>query len=72
MRKVFQRFREARLKLNPEKCQLFHKELRCLGHISRNKNLCGNGQSRRISTKLEAFWAYVRITDGLFPVSPIL
>jgi hypothetical protein len=25
MRKLFQRFRETRLKLNPEKCQLFQK-----------------------------------------------
>ena len=31
--KVFQRLREAHLKLNPEKCQLFQKEVRYLGHI---------------------------------------
>jgi hypothetical protein len=30
---VFQRFREAHLKLNPEKCQLFQKEVRYLRHI---------------------------------------
>jgi hypothetical protein len=33
LRKVFQLFREARLKLNPEKCQLLQKEVRYLGHI---------------------------------------
>jgi hypothetical protein len=33
LRKVLQRFREARLKLNPEKCQLLQKEVRYLGHI---------------------------------------
>jgi hypothetical protein len=33
LRKVFQRFRESRLKLNSEKFQLFQKELRCLGQI---------------------------------------
>jgi hypothetical protein len=33
LRKVFQRFREARLKLNPEKCQLLQKEVRYFGHI---------------------------------------
>jgi hypothetical protein len=33
LRKVFHRFREAHLKLNPEKCQLFQKEVRYLGHI---------------------------------------
>jgi hypothetical protein len=30
---VFQRLREAHLKLNPEKCQLFQKEVRYLGNI---------------------------------------
>jgi hypothetical protein len=33
LRKVFRRFREARLKLNPDKCQLFQKEVRYLRHI---------------------------------------
>jgi hypothetical protein len=33
LRKVFQRFRDARLKLNQEKCQLLQKEVRYLGHI---------------------------------------
>jgi hypothetical protein len=33
LRKVFQRLRGAHLKMNPEKCQLFHKELQFLGHI---------------------------------------
>jgi hypothetical protein len=30
---VFQQFREPRKKLNPEKSQLFEKEVRYLGHI---------------------------------------
>ena len=30
--KVFQMLREAYLKLNPEKCHLFQKEVRYLGH----------------------------------------
>jgi hypothetical protein len=33
LRKVFQRFREARLKFNPEKRQLLQKEVRYLGNI---------------------------------------
>jgi hypothetical protein len=32
LRKVFQRFREARLNLNPEKCHLLQEEVRYLGH----------------------------------------
>jgi hypothetical protein len=33
LRKAFQRFREACLKLTPEKCQLYQKEAWYLGHI---------------------------------------
>jgi hypothetical protein len=33
LHKVFQRFREARLKLNPETCQLFQRDVRNVGHI---------------------------------------
>jgi hypothetical protein len=33
LRKVFERFREARLKLNPGKCHLSQKEVKYLGHI---------------------------------------
>jgi hypothetical protein len=33
LQKVFQRLREAHLKLNPEKCQLFRREVRYLSHI---------------------------------------
>jgi hypothetical protein len=33
LRRVFQRLREAHLRLNPAKCQLFRNEVRYLGHI---------------------------------------
>jgi hypothetical protein len=33
LQEVFKWYREARLKLNPEKCQLFHKEVRYLRHM---------------------------------------
>jgi hypothetical protein len=33
IRKVFQRLRGAHLKMNPEKCRLFQKKMRYLGHI---------------------------------------
>jgi hypothetical protein len=79
--KVFQRFRQCCVKLNPEKCQLLQKAIRYLGHMyhpkgypptPRNWKPRKNGQHRRISMKLEAFWAYAHIADGLFPGSPIL
>jgi hypothetical protein len=76
---VFERFREARLKLNPRKYQLLQKEVKYLGHIVSPEEIptdpeklkAGeNGKPLRISTKLEAFWAYARTTGDLFPVSP--
>jgi hypothetical protein len=33
LRKVLQKLRRAHLKMNPEKCRLFHKEVRYLVHI---------------------------------------
>jgi hypothetical protein len=33
LQEVFHRFREVRLKLNPENCQLYQKEVRYLGYI---------------------------------------
>jgi hypothetical protein len=33
LEKVFQGFQGAHLKLNPEKCQFFHKEVQYLCHI---------------------------------------
>lgn len=33
LRKVFDRFKGANLKLNPKKCQLFCKEVKFLGHV---------------------------------------
>jgi hypothetical protein len=47
-RKVFQRFRGARLQLNLEKCQLFQNEVQYLGHITRPEGVT------RDSEKLQA------------------
>ncbi len=33
VREVFQRIREAQLKLKPKKCYLFQKEIKYLGHV---------------------------------------
>jgi hypothetical protein len=48
LRKVFQWFREAHIKLNPEKCQLFQKEVRYLAHIVSPERITTNPE------KLEA------------------
>jgi hypothetical protein len=39
LRKVFERFREARLKLNPGKCQLLQKEVKYLGYIASSEGI---------------------------------
>jgi hypothetical protein len=59
LQEVFQRFWEARLKLNPEKWQPLQKEEQYLGHMVSPKGLTidpeklrpyGNGQTRRSNT----------------------
>jgi hypothetical protein len=50
--KVFQRLREARLKLNPEKCQLFQKEVQYLGHTVSPERIITNPE------KLQAVWEW--------------
>jgi hypothetical protein len=80
LRKVFQRFREVRLKINPEKCHLFQKEVLYLGHIISPEGITTEPEkleavrewpTPRINTKLGDFWGCAPITDGLFPVSKI-
>jgi SAM-dependent methyltransferase len=82
LRKRFQWFREACLKRIPLKsisfCRRNYGTLGILYHLKRypptprNWKLGENGQHRRISTKLESFWAYAHVTDGLFLGSVIL
>jgi hypothetical protein len=52
LRKVFQWFREAHLKLNLEKCQLFQKEVHYLGHIVSPEGITTDPE------KLEAVWEW--------------
>ena len=61
--KVFQRLREAHLKLNPEKCQLFLKEVRYLGH-----NILLSGVTTD-PEKMEAVKSWPRMTDKHQPRS---
>jgi hypothetical protein len=49
LRKVFERFREARLKLNPGKCQLIQKEVKYLGHIVSPEGIFTNPQEYEIT-----------------------
>jgi hypothetical protein len=53
LRKVFQRFWEARLKLNLEKCQRFQKEVRNLEHAVSLEEIITNPE------KLKAVWEWL-------------
>ena len=57
LQKVFQRLREAHLKLNPEKCQLFRKEVGYLVHIVSSSGLTTDPE------KLEAIKSWPRPND---------
>ncbi|OFC59417.1 hypothetical protein BBW68_15075 [Candidatus Erwinia dacicola] len=39
LRKVLQRLQQANLRINPEKCEFFKKELRYLGHVISDKGI---------------------------------
>jgi hypothetical protein len=81
LQKVFQLFREALLKVNPEKCQLCHEEVRYLGNIASPEGITTDPE------KLKAIWIWLtlknkheirsllglaHIRDSLFLVSRIL
>jgi hypothetical protein len=81
LRKVFQQFREARLKLNPAKCQLFQKEVMYLGHIVSQEGVTTDPEKLKTvrewptpkhKNEIRSFLAYPHITDDLFTVSPTL
>jgi hypothetical protein len=48
LRKVFQQFREARLKLNPAKCQLLRKEVRYLGHTVSSEGITTDPEKLKV------------------------
>jgi hypothetical protein len=71
----------ARLKLNPEKCQLIQKEVRYLRHILLLERISTDPEKLRIVRELptlkkeheiRSILAYASITDGLLLVSPTL
>jgi len=57
LQKVFQRLREAHLKLNPKKCHLFRKEVRYLGHIVSSSGVTTDPE------KLESIKSWPRPND---------
>jgi hypothetical protein len=80
LRKVFKRLREARLKLNPDKCQLFQKEVRYLGHIVSPDGITTDPEKLRAirewptlknKHEIKVSSAYAHITDSLFLVDAI-
>jgi hypothetical protein len=48
LRKLFQPFRVGRLKLNPEKCQLFQKDIWDLKHIVPPKGITTNPEKLKV------------------------
>ena len=51
LRKVFQKIREAGLKLSPKKCRLFQREIKCLGHVVSAEGIsCDPSKTVAVST----------------------
>ena len=50
LEKVFQRIREAGLKLSPKKCRFFQREIKCLGHVVSEEGIaCDPGKTVAVS-----------------------
>jgi hypothetical protein len=58
LRKVFQRFREARLKLNPEKCQLLQKEVRYLEKLKDVREWPIPKDNTKLKHRITWFWTF--------------
>jgi len=69
LRKEFQRLREAHLKLNPAKCQLFQKEVRYLGHIVVSSHQ--RDWDERLPIFLLAYQASTHETTGVTPANMV-
>ena len=51
LRKVFQKIREAGLKLSPKKCRFFKREIKCLGHVVSTEVIsCDPSKTATVST----------------------
>ena len=79
LEKVFQRIREAGLKLSPKKCRFFQREIKCLGHavprralpaIPARLLLSPNGLFLQMSRICRASWDLLGFTAGSFRTMP--
>ena len=51
LRKVFQKIREAGMKLSPKKCRFFQREIKCLGHVVSVEGIsCDPSKTAAVST----------------------
>ena len=51
LRKVFQKIREAGLKLSPKKCRFFQRQIKCLGHVVSAEGIsCDPSKTAAVST----------------------
>jgi hypothetical protein len=79
LQKVLQRFCEAHLKLNPEKCHFFQKKIQYVGHIVSWEGITTDLEklkamrerlTPRNEHEIRSSWAYVPTKGGLSSVSP--
>ena len=79
---VFQRFKYAKLKINPLKCEFFRQHVPFLGHIVSRDGIQANPAKTsalrqypvpKSVTEVKSFcWVSVPTTDGTFAISPQL
>ena len=74
LQQVFQRFREANLKINPTKCAFFQTNVQFLGHVISKNGLEADPEKSKLFKIIQYHktkqmsshsWDFVRITDGI-------
>ena len=77
LRKVFERFRQANLKLKPEKCFLASSEVLYLGYVMSREGISTDVQKVEVIqsfprptnlTSLRSFWAWHPTIDNLYQI----
>lgn len=61
---VVKRISDANLKLNPEKCIFFKKEVKFLGHVVNESGVSTDPDKTKVIRDWVVFWDCVRITES--------